>query len=217
MPRTARADAADICYHVINRGNNRAPVFADDEDYRAFIALMADTQAQLDARPLAFCLMPNHVHLVLWPRRAGALGRWMQRLLTAHVRRHHARHGTSGHLWQGRFKAFPIQHDDHLLTVLRYVERNPVRAKLVTRVAAWPWSSARRGGRPDWLAPPPVPRPRDWDQLVDAALSSAELAAVRHAVTRGTPFGTARWVERMVERLDLQSTLRPRGRPRKTA
>ncbi|MBM3598024.1 MAG: transposase, partial [Alphaproteobacteria bacterium] len=151
MPRTARASAADVCYHVINRGNGRAAVFAGDADYRAFIVLIGQTQEHLDARPLAYCLMPNHIHLVLWPRRDGDLGRWMQRLLTGHVRRHHARHGTAGHIWQGRFRAFPIQRDEHLLTVLRYVERNPVRARLVARAAAWAWSSAgrrERGGRP---------------------------------------------------------------------
>jgi len=81
-------------------------------------------------RVLAYCLMPNHFHLALWPQADGDLSRWMQWVLTAHVRRYHRHYGSSGHVWQGRFKAFPIQADGHLLTVLRYIERNPVRAGL---------------------------------------------------------------------------------------
>jgi len=218
MPRTARASVGDVCYHVINRGNGRAAVFADDIDFRQFVELIATTQEQLDARPLAYCLMPNHIHLVLWPRHDGDLGRWMQRLLTRHVRRHHARRNTSGHVWQGRFKAFPIQRDEHLLTVMRYVERNPVRARLVARSATWAWSSAavrERGTRPDWLSDPPVALPAGWSRMVDAALTPAELASVRQSVVRGAPYGAPQWVERTAGRLGLESTLRSRGRPRK--
>ncbi len=123
MPRTARAALGGWCYHVLNRGNGRAEVFHKDEDYQAFLALFAPACERLPLRVLAWCLMPNHFHLVLQPHHDGDLGRWMQWLMTAHVRRYHRHYGGSGHVWQGRFKAFPIQKDDHLLTVLRYVER----------------------------------------------------------------------------------------------
>ena len=93
-------------------------------------------------RLLAWCLMPNHFHLVLWPHGDGDLSRWMQWLLTSHVRRYHRHYHGSGHVWQGRFKAFPIEEDEHLWTVLRYVERNALRANLVRRAEDWPWSSA---------------------------------------------------------------------------
>jgi putative transposase len=147
MPRTARASAGDVAYHVINRGNGRMRVFHRAADYAAFLRLLADANERFfretrgSMRILGYCLMPSHFHLVLWPRRDGDLSRWMQWLLTAHVRRYHRLRGTSGHVWQGRFKAFPIQQDDHLLTVLRYVERNPLRARLVKRAELWPWSS----------------------------------------------------------------------------
>lgn len=220
MPRTARASVGGLCYHVINRGNARATVFHDDAAYAGFRDLIARACERLPMRVLAYCLMPNHIHLVLWPRRDGDLSRWMQWLLTAHVRGHHRRRGTDGHVWQGRFKAFPIQQDEHLLTVMRYVERNPVRARLARTSVAWPWSSAALRGRragPAWFAAPPVPLPAGWRGFVDAAQSAGELAALRGAVNRGTPYGAPAWVARTADRLGLMSSLRPRGRPRKTA
>jgi putative transposase len=215
MARTARASRGGICYHVINRGNGRARVFHDDADYRQFLRLMERTSERLAMRVLAYCLMPNHFHLVLWPLGDGDLSRWMQGLMTAQVRRHHKRHGTDGHLWQGRFKAFPIQHDDHLLTVLRYVERNPLRAGLVERARDWPWSSL--GPRPVVaLHKGPVPRPASWRRWVERAESPDELAELRTCVTRERPWGSRQWVARTAPRLGLEASLRPLGRPPKT-
>jgi len=143
MPRTARASVGGLCYHVINRGNARDTVFHKDADYQAFVDLIGDACERLPKRVLAYCLLSNHFHLVLWPHRDGDLSRWMQWCLTAHVRRYHKHYRSSGHVWQGRFKAFPIEQDEHLLTVLRYVERNPLRAELVKRAELWRWSSLR--------------------------------------------------------------------------
>jgi REP element-mobilizing transposase RayT len=162
MPRTARSVTAGVCYHVINRGNNCAQVFGCVADYRAFLELIAAAQGQAPVELLAACLMPNHFHFVVIPGEPDALARWMHWLLTTHVRRLHQRDGTSGRVWQGRFKAFPIQHDEHLLTVMRYVERNPLRAGLVNDAAAWPWGSlAWRAGseRKTLLADCPVKLP----------------------------------------------------------
>ena len=143
MPRTARASAGGLCYHVLNRGNARAQVFHYPSDYLEFIRSLERACEVIEMRVLGFCLMPNHFHLVLWPREDGDLSTWMQRLLNSHVQRHRRRHRSTGHIWQGRFKAFPIKEDVHLLTVLRYVERNPVRASLVSRAEDWAWSSMR--------------------------------------------------------------------------
>ncbi len=243
MPRIARRLIGGLCSHVINRGNGRARVFHGDADYREFVKLMAasdDRSPQRlppplpppqSMRLLAYCLMPNHFHLVLWPREDGEVSRWMQWLMTAQVRRHHRRHGSDGHLWQGRFKAFPIQRDEHLLTVLRYVERNPLRAKLVARAEDWPWSSlgawdpahaaAPVAGRSDpapdqGLGPPlhagPLPRPADWRAWVNEAEDPGQLAALRHSVNRGVPWGTPIWTRRTAVRLGIGPSLRPRGR-----
>ncbi len=221
MPRTARASVGGVCYHVINRGNGRARVFRKDEDYQAFVDLIEAGCERLPMRVPAYCLMPNHFHLVLWPRGDGDLSRWMQWLMTAHVRRYHRHYRTSGHVWQGRFRAFPIQQDAHLLTVLRYVERNPLRAGLVERVQDWSWSSLRWWGKaqapqaPSFLHRGPVDRGRRWLAEVNTPLTDADLQAIRNSVNREAPWGTPRWQTRTAARLSLESTLRPIGRPRK--
>ena len=164
MPRTARASVGGMCYHVLNRGNGQAKVFHKDADFAAFIKLMAEANERLPLRILGYALMPNHFHLVLWPRGDRDLSCWMQWLLTSHVRRYHRHYQGSGHVWQGRFKAFPIERDEHLLTVLRYAERNPLRAKLVRRAEAWAWSSLSwrpTDECPQLLSTWPVPRPRN--------------------------------------------------------
>ncbi|MGH6930919.1 MAG: REP-associated tyrosine transposase [Dongiaceae bacterium] len=209
-----------LCYHVLNRANSRARIFRKDGDYRAFLETTAEACERHEMRLLAYCIMPNHFHFILWPRGDGDLSAFMQWLMTTHVRRYHRAHGTSGHLWQDRFKAFALQDDSHLLTVLRYVERNPLRADLVRRAEAWPWSSlVQRRGDEDWPAIPlaegPLPRPADWIAHVNAAQSAAELEQVRNCIARGRPFGGERWVARTAPRLGLPAVLRPRGRPPK--
>ena len=218
MPRTARASVGGVCYHVMNRGNAQAAVFHGEQDYAAFVDLIARACGRLPMRVLGYCLMPNYFHLVLWPRADGDLGRGMQWLLTSHVRRYHRLGGGSGHVWQGRFKAFPIQKDGHLLAVLRYVERNPLLARLVKRAQQWPWSSLGGGepdARPAFLRVGPVSRPPDWLKLVNQPQTKAEVEALGQCVSRGTPYGSPRWLKPTARRLGLEHTLRPPGRPKK--
>jgi len=216
MPRTARASVGDLCDHILNRGNARGEVFHKSGDYHAFRTLLSTACRRIPMRVLAYCLMPNHFHLALWPQADGDLSRWMQWVLTAHVRRYHRHYGSSGHVWQGRFKAFPIQADGHLLTVLRYIERNPVRAGLVARAEDWPWSSAKEWGCPGSdLESGPVPRPPEWLGWVNEALSDPEVEQVRQCLVRGRPWGTDEWARSIAQRLGLEDSLRPRGRPRK--
>ena len=195
-------------------------MFHKDADYQAFVDLIGDACERLPMRVLVYCLLSNYFHLALWPHRDGDLSRWMQWFLTAHVRRHHKHYRSSGHVWQGRFKAFPIEQDEHLMTVLRYVERNPLRAELVKRAEMWRWSSLRwwsETNRPKFLHPGPVPRGRDWVGWVNEPMTDAELVRLRHSMNRGTPFGSGAWARRTAVRLGLESSLRPRGRPRKNA
>lgn len=218
MPRTARASVGDYCDHIINRGNGRAHVFHADGDYQAFSDLLEQACERLPMRLLAYCLMPNHFHLALWPHRDGDLSRWMHWLLTAHVRRYHRWHHSSGHLWQGRFKAFPIEQDEHLLTVLRYIELNPVRAHLVARAEDWRWSSARawcEGTSAAALQVGPVPRPEPWLAWVNDDVADSQIEQIRTSVNRGTPYGSLGWVERVARKLGLEASLHPLGRPRK--
>jgi REP element-mobilizing transposase RayT len=127
MPRTARASAANYCYHVLNRGNARAEVLHNDADYEAFLALITEASLRRPMRLLGYCRMPNHFHLALWPEGDGDLSRWMHWLLTAHVRRYLKHYHSSGHVWQGRFKAFPIQEDANAISqALNLDTRNSV-------------------------------------------------------------------------------------------
>jgi putative transposase len=217
MARTLRASVGGYCYHVINRGNRKAKVFFDRRDYEHFQDLLAKACARLPLRIIAYCLMPNHFHLVVWPFKDGDLSSWMQWLLTAHVRRYHARYRTDGRVWQGRFKSFPIQQDRHLLTVLRYVERNPLRAGLIESARDWRWSSfwgRTRDRRPSFLVDGPFPLPADWASWVQEPHSAAELNALRANVNREIPYGDEDWTMTSASRLGLVSNLRGRGRPR---
>jgi putative transposase len=210
-----------MLFHVVVRANRRECIFPQDYERYDFLRALEIACLAVSMRVVAWCLMPNHVHLVVWTRKPGDLGRFVHRLLSIHVRRHHARLGTSGRIWQGRFKSFPIKDDAHLLTVLRYVERNPVRARLTDRAEDWRWSSARwwlpNATRPSWADPGPVARPEPWLAHVNTPQTAAELQAVRRSVQRGTPWGDPAWAQAAAQRLRLLPTLRRRGRPRGAA
>jgi putative transposase len=172
-------------------------------------------------RLLAYCLMPNHWHLVLFPPHDGDMSRYLQWLTVTHMRRWHERHKSvgTGPLYQGRYKSFPIQRDEHFITVCRYVERNPLRCGLVKRAEQWRWGSASdAAGEPrPWITPRagwPVPSPRDWTRFVNQPQTDGELAELRQSVNRGRPFGADAWRARTAAALGLQSSLRDRGRPR---
>jgi putative transposase len=140
---------------------------------------MGEAGVRMPMRIIAYCLLPNYFHFVLWPRAAGDLSRWMHWVLTTHVRRYLRHYGHRGHVWQGRFKAFLIQQDQRLFTVIRYVERNPLRAGLVVRAEDWIWSSLRPGGDGPVLDPGPAPREADWCEFVNHPMTEAEVAAIR--------------------------------------
>jgi putative transposase len=218
MPRTARFIVANHCYHVLNRSNKKARIFHERADYEQFLALIHRAQQRIQVPILAACLMPNHFHLVIRPRRAEDLARWMQWAFTTHVRWHHAKYQSTGRLWQGRFKAFLIQQDHHLLTVMRYVERNALRAALVERAEDWQWGSLGwRVARhpPLQLADSPATLPSYWRHLVNEPQSAAEIAEIRTCVNRQRPFGEQSWVTEQAKVLGIEQSLTPFGRPRK--
>jgi putative transposase len=168
------------------------------------------------------CADANHWHFVLWPEGDGDLTAFCRWMTHTHTMRWHAHYhtGGTGHLYQGRFKSFPVETDDHFYTLCRYVERNPLRDDLVTRAEDWRWSSLWRRLHGDaepapLLSPWPLPLPDVWTQHVNQPETTAELDALRRSVQRGCPFGSLRWQQQMADRLALRHTLRPLGRPRK--
>jgi putative transposase len=206
----------------MNRSSGNLELFQDAGDYEAFERVLAEArQREQGMRVCAYILMPNHYHLVLWPALDGQLSRFMQWLAMTHTQRWHAhRHSAGrGHLYQSRFKSFPIQQDHHFLSVCRYVERNALRANLVERAEAWRYSSlaCRHGKLPlaaklldEW----PVPRPSGWLSRVNRPQSAKELDALRRSVLRGRPYGADDWALRAAAKLGLESSFRPVGRPR---
>jgi putative transposase len=221
MGRAHRAAEGGYVYHVLNRANARLTVFEGDADYEAFERVLLQAVERSKTRLLAYCLMPNHWHLLVWPRQDGELSRFVGWLTLTHTQRWHAhRHSAGGgHVYQGRFKSFPIQEDEHFYTVARYVERNALRARLVRKAQAWRWGSLFRWKRNSaedarLLSPWPLPRLAGWIDHVNEPLTELELMAVRQSVQRGVPYGDASWTERTVAKLGLETTLRPRGRPK---
>jgi putative transposase len=207
-----------MVYHVLNRGNGRRTLFGKDADFAAFIKLLGEALERFPTVDLlAYCLMSNHWHLLLRPRTDQALPRLMAWLTVTHARRHHLHYPNpgSGHVYQGRFKSFPVQSDDHFLAVARYIHANPLRAGIVKHAEDWAWSDITGGARLLPRAPWPVDRPRGWVRRVNEAMPEPQANAIEASLRRGTPFGSEAWKIRTARRLNLESTLRPRGRPKK--
>jgi putative transposase len=222
MPRRKRIATGGVVFHVLNRAVARERIFWKPADYEALENVLQEAGERVPMRLLCYCVMPNHWHLVLWPRGDEDLSEYMRWLTVTHAKRWHAHYHSSGSgaLYQGRFKSFPIQEDGHFLTVCRYVERNPLRANLVARAEEWRWCSLWhrvQGSNVVSLDAWPVRPGKDWVAQVNRAETEAELKAVRRSVVRGTTSGEGAWVQRTAERLCLDSTLRARGRPQKNA
>ncbi len=221
MPRTARVAPGGLVYHVLNRAVARLPLFRKEADYGAFERVMLEAHERFPTRILAWCLMRNHWHFVIWPRKDGELTAFLRWLTHTHVMRWHVAHGTvgCGPLYQGRFKSFPVQRDEHFLNVCRYVERNALTANMTERAEDWRWGSlwARRNGDDrlrsllsDW----PFDRPRNWVQVVNKPISAKERARFQISIARSQPFGHESWQKRTATRLGLTASLRSEGRPR---
>ena len=222
MPRTARQCPGGYAYHVWNRGAGRLRLFKKDEDYLAFERILIEAHARHPLDLLDWCLMPNHWHFVVRPRRDGQVTAFFRWLTHTHAMRciTHRRILGMGPLYQGRFKTLPVQEDTHLPSLLRYVQRNPVRAKLVPRAADWPWTGewVRRHGSAELkaiLAAWPLDRPRGWSRWVDQPQTPAETEALRTCIRRSRPLGDSVWTPRTAAHLKLAWTLHPVGRPAK--
>jgi len=224
MGRSRRVATGEIVYHVLNRANSRARIFHKSYDYIAFEKITGQACARTPMRILAYCLMPNHWHFVLWPRKDGEMSTFMAWLEMTHATRWHNHYDSvgTGHLYQGRFKSFPVSTDRHLLSVIRYVESNALRAGMVRRAEEWRWSSLWWHAhasleKPEWLSEWPMGKPNDWIDTVNGRQSDEEVGVIRTSLMRGRPFGAEDWQKDVAHVLGLDASLRPRGRPKKNA
>ncbi len=221
MARQPRTDVPHVPYHVINRAVGRLQIFKTDRDYQLFLELLLEAKEKTGMRILAFTVMPNHWHLVLFPENAGDMKKFIHMLTNAHTRKVHTLTKTTGAgpLYQGRYKSFIIGTDSHLLTVIKYVERNPVRAGLTKTVEAWRWGSAwiQLNGTTKQkllLTECPVSFPKNYRIWVNTPEKDDTVHTLRTSVNKGAPFGKSEWVETMVDTHALGYTQRGTGRPK---
>ncbi|MBI4599684.1 transposase [Candidatus Uhrbacteria bacterium] len=222
MGRAHRINVGGIVYHVINRANARMQIFDTPRDYQLFEEILEQAKERIHVSIFSYCIMPNHWHLVLEPQKDGDLSKFMHWLTLTHTQRWHAQKNSigSGHIYQGRYKAFPVQTDEYFLWVCRYVERNPIRAGLVRNVDDWNWGSVwqrehgttrQRKLLDAWTTQPP----RDYLKWLKEPEEDNVLKKIRSSVNRGQPFGDEEWSDAMIKAFNIQSTVTPRGRPKK--
>lgn len=224
MARTKRADEAGAIYHMLNRANRRVTIFHKEADFEAFERILAEALERTKLKLFAYCILSNHWHLVVRPEVDGEMSRFGQWIGLTHTQRYNAHYGTSGegHLYQGRYKSFPVQSDEHFLSLCRYVERNAFSAELCGTPDQWRFGSLHRwahgsSAEKSILSPWPIPRRPNWINWVTQPLSDKEQKRLDWSLKRGAPFGDETWVEATARRCDLESTMRPTGRPKKLA
>jgi putative transposase len=228
MTRLGRYFLPEQPLHVIQRGNNRQPIFFCDEDRVRYRDWLAAASAEQGCAIHAYVLMTNHVHLLVTPRRVDSLPRTMQSLGRRYVRYVNAAYGRSGTLWEGRYRAAPIDSDAYFLACCRYIEFNPVRAGMVTHPRDYPWSSyaAHAVGAVDTLlsdhflyqalGAAPEERQAAYQALFDRPLEQAFLDAVRHATNGGWALGDERFTRGVTSALGRRAAPLSKGRPRKS-
>ena len=201
MGRGRRVDVGGLVYHVLNRANFRSRLFRKPAHYQAFLEIVAESLNFVPMRILAYCLMPNHWHLVLYPRADGDLSKFLQRVTMTHTQRYHAKSRTVGygHVYQGRYKSLLVESDRHFLTLVRYVERNAKRAGLVRKAEEWPYASVHvrlygTAEQKKMLSPWPTPEPSGYLQWLNQPQGEEEIERIREAIRRGRPYGSEKWV-----------------------
>lgn len=225
MPRMGRVILPRYPHHIVQRGHNRQVVFAEAEDYRHYLDTLIEFKETYGVQVFAYCLMTNHVHLLLAPQDHCSIGKLMKRLAGRQTRSHNSQEGRSGSLWEGRYKSSPVQTEDYLLACCRYIELNPVRARLIAEPESYPWSSCRyRLGEPggEWLDHDPCylalgsgdeERRRHYREFLRAGVPHGELELIRDAVQRGQLTGTGRFTQEVAEIIGRRIERRGPGRP----
>jgi len=221
MARQPRVDLAGYVYHVINRASGRVPIFRTDADYLLFEKVLEEAVEKYDMRVLAYCIMPNHFHLALYPRQDSDVQKFTGWLTKTHTQRWHVAHDTVGygHLYQGRYKSFIVNTDEYYLILMKYIEQNPLRANLVRRSEDWKWSSLYRRlngtiKQKKILYPWIIDVSDNYIKEVNTLPAKKELNEVRKSVLKGTPLGSERWRRKLISKMNLAHTTRGVGRPK---
>ena len=218
MPRIARGLADNQIYHIINRGNRREAVFHDSYDYDKFLKLLLESKEKYSIKIYAYCLMPNHFHLVIYTKYADSLSQAMHWISSSYVRYYNKRYNISGHLWQGRYKSFIVQEDTYLLVLLKYVEANPKRARIVKDCVLYKYSSAKSrvySVNDCILDEPSILLPNNWYEYINSDEKKVDIESIRNSIGRQSPLGDENWRYEMSKKYGLESTLKARGRPKK--
>lgn len=227
MPRSARIVLPGYPHHVVQRGHNRQAVFAERCDYERYLATLQEFKQQYGVKVYAYCLMTNHVHLLLCPRDSQGIGRLMKRLAGRQTRYRNALEGRSGTLWEGRCKSSPVETDAYLLASSRYIELNPVRARMVSKPEAYPWSSCGHSlglAHSSWIDPSPAflalgtsdeERQASYRDYLMSAIPRDEWGLIREAVQRGQLTGTECFAAEVSAVVGRRILRRGPGRPRK--
>ena len=219
MPRIARVVVPGVLHHVTQRGNNRQDVFLTNRDREEYLDLLRQKARQCGLQVLGYCLMTNHIHLLVRPDYAESLAEVLGRTHFSYAQRFNRDHERSGHLWQARFYSCPAE-EGNLFTLLRYIERNPVRARITGRAWTYPWSSAAvHIGEADkqelidpvaWFS---LMKGSEWRSYLQEAEDRDRLNEIRRKTMVGRPLGSANFINRLEKRLGLELDARPRGRP----
>ncbi len=196
MTRPRRYTPPDSVLHLVNRGNDRKPLFEADREYEEFLTLVAAIKERCPMRLIAYCLMPNHWHMVVWPEPGQSVSAFCHRLCTMHAIRHRRDTGTIGygHLYQHRYHSFAVESERQYFAVMRYVEANAARSGLVGQAEHWRWSSLveRCGVERGLLSPGPLPLPDEWPALVNQSLPPDMLEETRARFHRTRPYDLRR-------------------------
>ncbi|MDD5291877.1 MAG: transposase [Candidatus Omnitrophica bacterium] len=228
MPRQPRLVISGYPHHIILRGNNRSAIFYNDKDRRFFIECIKESKEKTKSKIYAYCLMTNHVHLLIEPSKKEGLGNMMQSLGRKYVQYINRTHKRTGTLWEGRFKSSVVSKDEYLLTCSRYIELNPVRAKIVKHPIDYVWSSfgfKAEGKQDALLDEDPIyeslgktleERQENYKEIFRENISERELSLIRNTTQKGGIFGNEKFLERITESIGRNVFWRARGRPKKS-
>jgi len=220
MPRHARISPDGFVQHVLNRGDHRETLFHKPQDFLSFLWVIAEAACRVPMRVLAYCIMRNHFHLLLWPHKGADLPDFMQMVMNLHIARYlkHYPPASPGHIYQGRYTNSIVEAGRSVLSVGRYVEANARSAGIVTSAEDYAWSSASpHASDPDRpvLADWPIEKPSNWLMLLNLRTPREEMRRIQRSASRGAPFGSPEWTARVINEFQLEHTIRPRGRPSK--